>query len=70
MHMCRPGRVDAVQAHARTDTGPHLIGVPGLDLSGQLRIGHQRARHPDQIEQSLGDGVAGGRDVGDAWRRA
>ena len=63
--MRRARRVDRVQADTRTDARPNAIGVPGGDLAREIRIGYQRPGHPHQVQQSLRDRVAGGRDVGD-----
>ena len=63
--MRRARRVDRVQADTRTDARPHAIGVAGGDLAREIRIGYQRPGHPHEVQQSLRDRVASGRDVGD-----
>lgn len=57
----RPGGVDAVDAHIGADTRPDEVCLALGDLARQVRVGDERPGHADEVEQALGDRVAGGR---------
>src|SRR6185503_1029620 len=50
-------RVDAVEADTRADARPDAVGVAGRDLRREIRVGHERPGHADEVDQARGDGV-------------
>ncbi len=50
----------------RADTGPHALSLAALELLDEMGIGDVRACHAGHVDQPLPDGVAGGREIGDA----
>ena len=64
--LCRQcGRYCDWQCVAPTQ-GRIRSSCPASILRDDMRVGDVRARHRHHVEQALGDGVARGRDVGDA----
>jgi hypothetical protein len=59
------GDVRRVDADARTHARPDPVLVAAAQLLDQVRVGEHRARHADQVEQALGDGMPGRRNVSD-----
>jgi hypothetical protein len=64
----RAGRVDAVEADTGTDARTDPVGVPGCCLHRKVRVGDERPRHPDHVDQAFRHRVSRGRHVGDPRR--
>jgi len=60
--------VDGIEAVAGADAWADAVLLAAGHLRDQVRIGHLGAGHADQVDQSGGDGVAGGRYVRDPRR--
>ena len=59
---------DPVDAIAGADASADLGLAALAQLVDEMRVGDQRARHADHVEVAVGDGMRGGRGVGDARR--
>lgn len=59
------GLVDRVEAVAGADARPDPVLPARRDLFHQVRIGDLRARHTDEVEKALADGVPGSGNVRD-----
>ena len=68
MHSAVEPDVDPVDAVRRPDARPDPVRLARLELADDVRVGHVRPHHPDHVDEPLGDGVAGGRDVRDPGR--
>ena len=63
-----PVLVDLVETVAGAHTWPDPVFFTRLNFRDDVRVGDVRARHSDEVEESVADRVPGGGDVVDARR--
>ena len=65
MHLASRALIDLVQAVAGAHAGSDPILVARFDFRDDVRVGDVGAGHPDQVQQPVADGVAGGGHIVD-----
>ena len=63
-----PALIDPVKAVVRADAGADVVLASLDDLAHQMRVGHVGAGHAHHVKLAAGDGMAGGRHIGDLGR--